>query len=59
MRNPKDVLVSLYHFAHSWVLMESPTSFEEFFHQFMDGKRELPHFSSSQLPPSVVHVHCP
>uniref|UniRef100_H2S1F1 Sulfotransferase n=1 Tax=Takifugu rubripes TaxID=31033 RepID=H2S1F1_TAKRU len=28
LRNPKDVLVSLYHFAHSWVLMDSPTSFE-------------------------------
>uniref|UniRef100_H2S1F2 Sulfotransferase n=1 Tax=Takifugu rubripes TaxID=31033 RepID=H2S1F2_TAKRU len=27
LRNPKDVLVSLYHFAHSWVLMDSPTKF--------------------------------
>ncbi|TWW78309.1 Amine sulfotransferase [Takifugu flavidus] len=39
LRNPKDVLVSLYHFAHSWVLMDSPTSFEVFFKQFMDGKQ--------------------
>ncbi|XP_035461968.1 amine sulfotransferase [Scophthalmus maximus] len=37
-RNPKDVLVSLYHFAHSWVLLETPTSFEDFFQQFLDGK---------------------
>ncbi|CAG10047.1 unnamed protein product [Tetraodon nigroviridis] len=39
LRNPKDALVSLYHFAHSWVLMDSPRSFEEFFKQFMEGKR--------------------
>ncbi|AWP13773.1 Sulfotransferase isoform 3 [Scophthalmus maximus] len=37
-RNPKDVLVSFYHFAHSWVLLETPTSFEDFFQQFLDGK---------------------
>ncbi|XP_041803578.1 amine sulfotransferase-like isoform X2 [Chelmon rostratus] len=36
-RNPKDVLVSLYHFAHSWVLLEQPQSFDEFFQQFLDG----------------------
>uniref|UniRef100_A0A3P8UFQ2 Sulfotransferase n=1 Tax=Cynoglossus semilaevis TaxID=244447 RepID=A0A3P8UFQ2_CYNSE len=36
-RNPKDVLVSAYHFAQSWVLLKPPTSFEEFFQQFLDG----------------------
>ena len=36
-RNPKDILVSLYHFAHSWVLLETPRSFEDFFQQFLDG----------------------
>ncbi|XP_029306106.1 amine sulfotransferase-like [Cottoperca gobio] len=36
-RNPKDVLVSFYHFAHSWVLLETPKSFEDFFQQFLDG----------------------
>nr|XP_046258876.1 amine sulfotransferase-like [Scatophagus argus] len=36
-RNPKDVLVSYYHFAQSWVLMETPRSFEDFFLQFLDG----------------------
>ncbi|KAM6922877.1 amine sulfotransferase-like [Lycodopsis pacificus] len=36
-RNPKDILVSLYHFAQSWVLLETPQSFEEFFQQFLDG----------------------
>ncbi|XP_062257204.1 amine sulfotransferase-like [Platichthys flesus] len=37
-RNPKDVLVSFYHFAQSCVPMETPKSFEEFFQQFLDGK---------------------
>lgn len=50
LRNPKDVLVSLYHFAHSWVLLDSPKSFEEFFKQFVDGKRELPYFTA---PPHI------
>uniref|UniRef100_A0A672JJB5 Sulfotransferase n=1 Tax=Salarias fasciatus TaxID=181472 RepID=A0A672JJB5_SALFA len=36
-RNPKDVLVSLYHFAQSWVFLETPRSFEDFFQQFLDG----------------------
>ncbi|TNN74245.1 Amine sulfotransferase [Liparis tanakae] len=36
-RNPKDVLVSFYHFAHSWVLLDAPQSFEDFFQQFLDG----------------------
>ncbi|XP_042358594.1 amine sulfotransferase-like [Plectropomus leopardus] len=36
-RNPKDVLVSLYHFAQSWVMLETPRSFEDFFQQFLDG----------------------
>ncbi|XP_059212722.1 amine sulfotransferase-like [Centropristis striata] len=37
MRNPKDVLVSFYHFAASFVMMETPKSFEDFFQDFMDG----------------------
>uniref|UniRef100_A0AAQ4RQK4 Sulfotransferase n=1 Tax=Gasterosteus aculeatus aculeatus TaxID=481459 RepID=A0AAQ4RQK4_GASAC len=36
-RNPKDILVSLYHFSHVWVLLETPQSFEGFFQQFLDG----------------------
>uniref|UniRef100_A0A672JJ29 Sulfotransferase n=1 Tax=Salarias fasciatus TaxID=181472 RepID=A0A672JJ29_SALFA len=36
-RNPKDVLVSFYHFSFSWVFLESPESFETFFQQFLDG----------------------
>ncbi|XP_019114514.2 amine sulfotransferase [Larimichthys crocea] len=36
-RNPKDVLVSLYHFAQSWVMLDSPKSFGDFFQQFLDG----------------------
>ncbi|KAI9543891.1 hypothetical protein NQZ68_004939 [Dissostichus eleginoides] len=38
MRNTKDVLVSLYHFAHSWKMLETPKSFEAFFQDFIDGK---------------------
>ncbi|KAM9798231.1 amine sulfotransferase-like [Neosynchiropus ocellatus] len=38
MRNPKDVLVSLYHFSGSWVMLETPTSFNQFFDDFMEGK---------------------
>ncbi|XP_071762683.1 amine sulfotransferase-like [Centroberyx gerrardi] len=37
MRNPKDVLVSLYHFYCSWKMLEAPKSFEDFFQQFLDG----------------------
>ncbi|XP_047183651.1 amine sulfotransferase isoform X2 [Scophthalmus maximus] len=37
-RNPKDILVSLYHFAHTWALLETPKSFEGFFQQFLDGE---------------------
>ncbi|XP_054456712.1 amine sulfotransferase-like [Anoplopoma fimbria] len=36
-RNPKDILVSLYHFSNSWMLLETPKSFEDFFQQFLDG----------------------
>ncbi|XP_074471880.1 amine sulfotransferase-like [Sebastes fasciatus] len=36
MRNPKDVLVSLYHFSHSWVMLETPKSFEDFFQDFLN-----------------------
>ncbi|KAM9840672.1 amine sulfotransferase-like [Aulostomus maculatus] len=38
IRNPKDVLVSLYHFAHSWVMLEKPKSFEDFFQDFLEGR---------------------
>ncbi|KAF7659009.1 hypothetical protein LDENG_00004320 [Lucifuga dentata] len=37
IRNPKDVLVSLYHFSASWIMLETPQSFEDFFQQFLDG----------------------
>ncbi|KAM3863092.1 amine sulfotransferase-like [Diretmus argenteus] len=37
MRNPKDVLVSSYHFASSWTMLETPKSFEDFFQEFLDG----------------------
>lgn len=36
-RNPKDVLVSFYHFHNMTLLLETPKSFEEFFEKFMEG----------------------
>ncbi|XP_068183839.1 amine sulfotransferase-like isoform X2 [Antennarius striatus] len=36
-RNPKDVLVSMYYFASSHALLETPESFDVFFQQFLDG----------------------
>ncbi|KAM8953425.1 amine sulfotransferase-like [Pelodytes ibericus] len=37
-RNPKDVLVSLYHFYKLMVQIHHPNSWEEFFDRFMAGK---------------------
>ncbi|XP_075461445.1 sulfotransferase 2A1-like isoform X2 [Ascaphus truei] len=36
-RDPKDVLVSLYHFAHETSLIKTPNSFEEFVEDFLQG----------------------
>ncbi len=44
-RNPKDILVSLYHFAQSWILLETPQSFEDFFQRFLDGKGRFKGFA--------------
>ncbi|XP_059201278.1 amine sulfotransferase-like [Centropristis striata] len=38
MRNPKDVLVSYYHFSQGLSLMEPPKSFDHFFQDFVEGK---------------------
>ncbi|XP_068097188.1 sulfotransferase 2B1-like [Hyperolius riggenbachi] len=37
-RNPKDVLVSLYHFAHMTYVIKKPNSFEEFMEDFLQGR---------------------
>lgn len=37
-RNPKDVLVSYYHFHKVAVMMETPKDFNEFFDKFMEGR---------------------
>uniref|UniRef100_A0A3Q3WMW4 Sulfotransferase n=1 Tax=Mola mola TaxID=94237 RepID=A0A3Q3WMW4_MOLML len=60
-RNPKDVLVSMFHFAHSWVMLDSPKSFEDFFQQFMDGKgmfSAVQYFKTNQTtgPRHVFHI---
>ncbi|XP_036944208.1 amine sulfotransferase-like [Acanthopagrus latus] len=38
MRNPKDDIVSFYHFSNVWVDIETPKSFEQFFEDFLTGK---------------------
>ncbi|KAK1170411.1 amine sulfotransferase-like [Acipenser oxyrinchus oxyrinchus] len=37
-RNPKDVLVSYYHFHKVAVMLETPKDFNEFFDKFMEGR---------------------
>ncbi|XP_040181588.1 sulfotransferase 2B1-like isoform X1 [Rana temporaria] len=37
-RNPKDVLVSLYHYAHMSFVIKKPNSFDEFMEDFLEGR---------------------
>ncbi|XP_048116655.1 sulfotransferase 1C3-like [Alosa alosa] len=37
-RNPKDVLVSYYHFHHCAAMLETPKDFSDFFEKFLDGR---------------------
>uniref|UniRef100_A0A3Q3N0W1 Sulfotransferase n=1 Tax=Mastacembelus armatus TaxID=205130 RepID=A0A3Q3N0W1_9TELE len=37
MRNPKDNIVSYYHFSNVWVDVETPKSFEHFLEQYLTG----------------------
>lgn len=37
-RNPKDVLVSYYHFHKYAAMLETPKDFNDFFEKFMEGK---------------------
>lgn len=36
-RNPKDIAVSLYHFQNYVTFLESPSKFEDFLEEFIDG----------------------
>ncbi|KAJ8345775.1 hypothetical protein SKAU_G00299680 [Synaphobranchus kaupii] len=36
-RNPKDNVVSSYHFCHAWAYLKTPKSFEDFMEQFLEG----------------------
>ncbi|GCB78277.1 hypothetical protein scyTo_0019385 [Scyliorhinus torazame] len=38
IRNPKDVIVSLYHFQNYVTCLDTPSSFEDFLNQFLEGK---------------------
>ncbi|KAM3863093.1 amine sulfotransferase-like [Diretmus argenteus] len=51
LRNPKDVLVSFYHFAPRWTMLETPKSFEDFFQKFLDG-------SDGKPPGQHRSIHC-
>ena len=42
MRNPKDNIVSFYHFSNVWADIETPKSFEQFLEDFLMGKGEIP-----------------
>ncbi|XP_067881744.1 amine sulfotransferase-like isoform X2 [Heterodontus francisci] len=37
-RNPKDVVVSLYHFQHFITVLSTPSNFEDFLGKFIEGK---------------------
>ncbi|XP_067088147.1 amine sulfotransferase [Osmerus mordax] len=37
MRNPKDTLVSYYHFCCAWAQLETPSCFQDFMEQFLAG----------------------
>ena len=42
MRNPKDNIVSYYHFSNVWADVETPKSFEHFLENYLTGKGEIP-----------------
>nr|XP_046258493.1 amine sulfotransferase-like [Scatophagus argus] len=61
-RNPKDVLVSYYHFAHSWMFIEAPQSFEDLLHQFLNGHSRFSIYGPvplmEQIHPLQMYLTC-
>lgn len=53
-RDPKDILVSLYHFSCSWDMIETPSSFDDFFKRFLNGDSKVFDSCYTQNPGSLL-----
>lgn len=59
-RNPKDIVVSFYHFHKMAKFLPEPSSFEDFLMQFLDGTGErAPSQSCTDPPPAGITAQAP